>query len=71
MGASCTDLQVEIRDGDGNEFNILFFQREKHLANCVLGERTEKQSNKISKAISLSYFMPKNCNLYNLLGEGS
>lgn len=71
MGASCTDLQVEIRDGDGNEFNILFFQRENHLANGVLGERTEKQSNKILKAISLSYFMPKNYNLYHLLGEGN
>lgn len=30
MGAACTDVHVEIRDGDGNEFNILFFQREKH-----------------------------------------
>lgn len=71
MGALCTDLQVEIRDGDGNKFNILFFQREKHLANGVLGERTEKQRNKIFKAISLSYFMPQDYNLYNLLGEGS
>lgn len=68
MGA---DVQVEIRDGDGKEFNILFFQREKHLASGVLGERTEKQSNKIFKAISLSYFMPKDYNLYHLLGEGS
>lgn len=57
---------MEISDGDGNEFNILFFQREKHLANDVLGQRTEKQSNKIFKAISLCYFMPKNYNLNHL-----
>lgn len=35
-----------------------FLLEGKALVNGVLGARTEKQTNKIFKVISLSYFMP-------------
>lgn len=63
-------MHIQIREVDGKR-STLSLSEGKALVNSVLGARTEKQSNKIFKVFSLSYFMPKSYNLCHLLGEGS
>lgn len=52
-------VPVQIREVEGKSSMVGFFSEGKALMNSVLGTRTEKQSNKIFKVISLSYFMPE------------
>lgn len=51
-------MHIQIREVDGKR-STLSLSEGKALVNSVLGARTEKQSNKIFKVFSLSYFMPK------------
>lgn len=68
-GAESIDM-LRAHSDKGEEFNS-FLSEGKALANGVLEARTEKQSHKIFRVISLSSFMPKNYKLCHLLGEGS